>query len=174
MFSSNNKGLPIKEVIVAFLIFLLTGSGLVTLKIAGVMPFLLLPFVICVAIFKGEVIGLFFGLFCGILADISFAGDTVFNTVFLSVAGFLVGVSVTFFFNRNLSSLIVITILVSFLYYGIKWLFVCYFPDVQGKMYFLLNVSLPSAFYTSFYCLPFYFLEKYFTANKKKKSELNE
>ena len=172
MFKSNSKGLPIKEAVVALLIFLFTSSGIITLKIAEAMPFLLLPFVICVAMYKGEVIGLFFGLFCGILADIGFVNDTVFNTVFLSVTGFLIAVLVKYYFNRNLPALIVMTIIVSFLYYGIKWLFGCYFPDVQGKMYFLLNISLPSAFYTSLFSLPFYFLEKYLTKNKKKKSEI--
>lgn len=172
MFNSNRKDLPIKETVIAVLIFLFTSSGIITLKIAGAMPFLLLPFAICVAMYKGEVIGLFFGFFCGILADIGFVNDTVFNTVFLSITGFLVAVAVKYFFNRNLPALIVMTIIISFLYYGIKWLFGCYFPDVQGKIYYLLNISLPSAFYTSFFSLPFYFLEKYLTKNKNKKSEI--
>ncbi len=160
MFSKTN-GFPVKETVLAVLIFLFTSSGLITLKIATATPFLLLPLVVAVAMYKGEAIGLFFGLFCGILADISFVNDTVFNTIFLSVCGFLVGVSVNFFFNRNVWAYIVATVIAAFLYFFIKWLVACYLPDVQGKMYYLLNISLPSAFYTSFFCLPFYFFEKH-------------
>ncbi len=159
MFSKTN-GIPIKETVLAVLIFLFTGSGLITFKIATATPFLLLPLVVAVAMYKGEVIGLFFGLFCGILADIAFVNDTVFNTIFLSVCGFLVGISVTFFFNRNIWAYIVATVITAFLYFAIKWLVACYLPDVQGKMYYLLNISLPSAFYTSLFCIPFYFLER--------------
>lgn len=173
MFDEKKFRFPTFAVCTSVLIFLFHYTGLISIKIGNASPFLFVPLVVAVGMYYGEVTGLFFGLFVGLLADTSATSSYCFNTLFLSIAGFLAGLLVTFLFNFNFQASIALSVLASFLYFGIKWLVFFFFPDVQGKMYFLLQHSLPSAFYTSAFIIPFFFAEKYFANKYKRKNNVN-
>ncbi len=148
------------EALIALFAVLLQQTGLFDLTIKNATPFYLLPITVAVAMFYGETRGLAFGFCAGMLADSVAVQSTVYNMVFLSIVGFAVGIMAEHIFNKNLPAAGTLSLITSALYFGIIWIFDLLLPDVLGKIYYLLNVSVPSAVYTSLFILPMYYFEK--------------
>lgn len=173
MFDEKKLRFPYFAVIAGVIFFLFHYTGLISFKIGNASPFLFVPLVVAVAMYYGELTGLFYGLFAGLLIDTSASSSFCFNTVFLMLAGFIVGILAEFLFNVNFKASLALSIIVSFFYFGAKWIVFYFIPDVQGKIYFLLQYSLPSAFYTCAFIVPFFFAEKYFADKYKRKNNIN-
>lgn len=173
MFDEKKYRFPTFACVAAVLIFLFHYTGLINIKIGNASPYLFVPLVVAVAMYYGEITGMFFGLFVGLLADTAATSSYCFNTIFFSFAGFAVGILVAYLFNFNFQASLALSVLASFLYFGIKWLIFFVFPDVQGKIYFLFQHALPSAFYTSVFIIPLFFAEKHFADKYKRKNNIN-
>lgn len=173
MFTEKKFRFPAFATVLGLLAFFCRYTELITGKIGNASSFIFLPLVVAVAIYYGEIIALFYGLFFGLLADTVASGSYCFNTLFLCLAGLVAGVLSEYVFNRNLQAAIALSVITAFLYFGLKWVFFFLFPDVQGKMYFLLQYSLPSAFFTSVLIIPIYFAERFFANKYKNKNMIN-
>ena len=115
---------------------------------------------------------MFYGLGFGLLCD-CVAGQTIcFNTLFFAFAGFLLGVAVGTVFNVNLPSAVALCVMTSAAYFGLKWLIFFFFPDVQGKIFYLLHYALPSALYTSLFIFLFYWIQLRLKNRHKKHSHI--
>ncbi len=173
MFTEKKFRFPTFATVIGLLAFFCRYTELVAIKVGDASSFMLLPLVVAVAIFYGEITAMFFGLGFGFLADTVASSSYCFNTLFLCFAGLIAGVLSEYVFNRNLQAAAALSVIAAFVYFGLKWVFFFLFPDVQGKIYFLLQYSLPSAFYTSVLIIPIYFAEKFFANKYKNKNKIN-
>ena len=173
MFKEKIFRFPTFAAVCGILAFFCRYTGLFVGKIGNASSFIFLPLVVAVAIYYGEITAMFYGLGIGLLADTVASGSYCFNTLFLCFAGLVVGVLSEYVFNRNLQAAAALSVITAFIYFGLKWVFFFFFPDVQGKMFFLLQYCLPSAFFTSVLIVPIYFAEKFLADKYKNKNKIN-
>lgn len=173
MFIEKKLHFPYFAVVLGLLAFLCRYTGLVSIKIGNATSFLLLPLIVVVAMYYGELTAMFYGLSFGLIVDTVASSSYCYNTVFFLIAGFVAGILSEYVFNSNFKAALALCVIVSFAYFGLKWVFFLFLPDVQGKIYYLLEYSLPSAFYSSVFAVPLYFAESYLAERYKKKNKIN-
>ena len=81
-------------------------------EIFGEKPMLLLPILVTIAIFENEIVGLFFGLGIGILADIGLWSIIGFYSIIFTIVGFFIGILVVNFIHTNLLTTIIVSFVV--------------------------------------------------------------
>lgn len=167
MFIEKKRNFPYIEVLLAFAVYLFHYTSAIDITIYTASPFILLPLCVGVAMFRGELTGLIFGTVCGMACDAVSSQTTCFNTLAFMFIGFFVGLLAKNIFNRNFPAAIVLSVLTCAAYFLSKWCVYYLFPDVQGKVYYLLWHLAPSALYTAVFIIPFYFLEKWLHREKK-------
>lgn len=138
-------------------------------NILGERPMLLLPILVTIAIFEGEMAGLFFGLIIGILSDVGLWDIIGFYAIIFMVMGYFISILATNFFKANLiTALIVasITILISYLLYYI-FAYVLKFYDAAG--YAFVRHFLLRMLYTLMVTPVFYFFNKAIALQLRRK-----
>lgn len=146
--------------IILFLV-ILRYSGVFVLKIGEIAPIIVLPLIVAISIFFGELSGFAAGLFAGILMDTQVTGSSCFNLFALMLLGLVSGLCSTYLLNKNLKSALCLSFGTAFLYFLFRYLVLFAFKGtVFGFDYFIFNL-LPSAIYTSIFIIPCYYLEKF-------------
>lgn len=145
-----------------FLVFFaLTYTELLPLKIANATPMLLVPLTVAIGFFYGEWAGFAGGMVMGILAD-AVAADTVcFNMIVLMLIGVTTGILVNHYMNKNIFSILMLSLAAAMLYFLFSWLIFFVAAGFAGKIQFFLYHSIPSAVYTALFILPAYLPGKY-------------
>ncbi len=131
----------------------------------GFRAFILIPALVSIAMFEREMPGMFFGLFSGLLWDISSPSGGHYQAIMMTAIGFACGCLITYLMRNN--------IVTGFLLSGssvILYLFVCWLKDYifSGNFdgaYKLLTFYIPSGIYTMLFFPAFYFLIRF--AQKK-------
>ncbi len=133
--------------IASVLVVMLQSTGIMTLQLGTASAVLILPLVIYSGFYFGFLGGAVMGLISGAVTDV-YSSTLMYNTVALTVVGFVAGVIIERFFNRNFAAASVLNISASVLYFFLKWLMVYAFTD-PVPMFVLTRFSLPSAIYTA-------------------------
>ena len=97
----------------------------------------------------------------GMFMDTVASGTVCFNTLALTFVMLVCGVLITYFFNRNVSAIIVLGFIGSAGYFILKWFFLFLLRGVAGQEYYLFSFAIPSAIYTTIFIIPFYYIGKY-------------
>ena len=139
------------------LLYLITYSDLVNLRIGNAMPLPLIAPVIAVGYFYGEWIGFTAGVLCGIFVDAVSSGVTCFNTLILLFIGCATGVLIKYYLNKNILTILTMSLVFCLLYFALKWLIVVPSGSSSGFGYFLFY-ALPSAIYSAAFIIPCYYL----------------
>lgn len=157
-----------KKVIVAavnilflLVVILLQYTPLLSIKIANAAPMLPLSFVIAVSMFCSELSASVMGMTVGIFTDTSSSTSFGFNSIVFFVIAFLTSFLVHYLFNNNFRSATALGILLSALYFILRWLF--FFSighSINDSFIYLFQYALPSVIYTAVITLIFYLLEK--------------
>lgn len=142
------------------LLYILRVSGLLLLKIGNISPILLLPLVISIALFFGELNGAIAGFTVGLLMDTSTIGSSVFGCLCIMIIGFLCGIASKFYLNKNIKSALALSVSASFVYYLARFLCFGLFAGKGVDGQYFADFILPGAIYTSLFIIPFYFLQK--------------
>lgn len=159
--AKHNQSFYLFAALLAFLLYLLDSTGLMTLRIATAHPLLLLPLTVAVAMRAREWAGLEFGGFLGILLDITAADSFCFNLVSLALIGCICGLLSSYYVNNNIYSALVLSLCSSLAYFTAKWLVFYVFSGRNSVFEYFVNYSLMSAIYTSLFILPFYYLVRF-------------
>ncbi len=129
------------------------------LKIAGVSPLLLPLAVAGAALFNGRVAGGVIGIFAGVLCDLSFNHSTIVFTVFLAVAGVLLGA---------VCDSVLVKGFPSYLLCCICLLFLCGFVQMFPLVFLhgvpvlpLMGVVLRQTLYSIFFTIPIYYMARF-------------
>lgn len=139
-----------------FLMFIIEQTPNLIPDVYGVYPSLVMCVCISVAIFEGEIAGMYFGLAGGLLLDYTSTKIFGFYALFLTVICYVCGLLVVNLMRNN----IVTTMILgagSFLSIAlVKWFFFYVIWDYPSLFYHLYAIILPSALY-SFLLLPVFF-----------------
>lgn len=139
-------------------LFLLQYADGVLPRIGGAVPVLLVPAVICAAMFVREWAGAAFGLAAGIFMDLSTPGATCFHAVTLMLMGCAAGLLITCVFNNNLLAALAFNLVFIFLFVTAKWFFLYYMAEYDSPGLYFIKYSLPDGLYTWVLSIPMYLL----------------
>lgn len=114
----------------------------------GVRALLLIPAVVCAAMFERDICGMMLGLFAGALWDI-FSAGTNFNSLFLLTAGFLCGTLINTIMRNNIVTALILCTTSILLYTFGYWFFHYILGGLDSAAYILCRYYLPSAAYTA-------------------------
>lgn len=116
-------------------------------QIFGVRALLLIPAVVCIAMFERDIPGMLFGLFAGTLWDI-FASGNNFNALYLLIVGFACGTLINTVMRNNVVTASLLSAAFITLYSVGYWLFHFVFAGVDSAAHMLLRYYLPGMLYT--------------------------
>lgn len=147
---SQRKKLIIRRICLALILLLLSvlqnTDGFFP-QIFGVRALLLIPCVVCIAMYERDIWGMFFGLFAGALWDI-FASGASFNALFLLAVGFGCGSLINTIMRNNIVTASLLSFISSLFYNIIYWVFHFIVPETDSAAFMLLRYYLTSTLYT--------------------------
>ncbi len=138
-------------------LYLLTYTELLPLKIGNAAPMLLIPAVVTISFYYGEWRGFLCGLITGIFADASASQMLTFNTFLLMFIGLASGLLITYYLNKNIYTISVLSLCSCVFYYIIKWIGLYLIWGSPESSDYLLFHALPSAVYSAIFIIPLYF-----------------
>ena len=138
------------------LVVLMQSSGLLVLKIENASVFLALLLAVYAGYYFGEYGAAVIGLLMGAATDV-YSSTYCFNTLMLTVIGFVSGILISYLFNRNFSAAVVLNIVASAVYFFMKWLIVYAFSDPAAG-FVLVSFTLPSFLFTGVVGILTYFI----------------
>ena len=174
MFRSESLPVLLKRIILMILVFvfatLQNTDGLLPC-IFGARFFILIPLVVSIGMFEGEISGLLYGLLAGGLWDVCSGGIDGFHAFFLALTGCLAGILVHFFMRNKLLTQYCICAVSAFLHGIFYWLISVYIPIGDNRYMKLLLFYLPSAIITTTISFIIYYSVKYICNKLHEKEE---
>ncbi len=122
----------------------------------GVRASLLIPAVVCVAMFERDMAGMFFGLFAGALWD-TYTEGADFNALYLFIAGFVCGTLINTIMRNNIVTAALLSGFFIMIHPLIYWLFHYVFAGLDNAGFMFLRYYLPGMVYTAIF-IPFMFI----------------
>jgi len=119
--------------------------------------FLLVPAVVCVAMFEGPVAGMFFGLLAGLAWDAASVQPFALNAVMLTAAGYAAGMLVSGIMRNNLVSAALLSGTALAVYCLARWLVSALAWGTSGLFASLARFYIPSLLYT-FALMPVFYI----------------
>ncbi len=117
--------------------------------VMGVRPSLLLPAVVCVALYDQELFGAVFGVIAGVLWDLNSINRPFgYSALLLMAIGCLCGLLVTFFMRNNFFTALLLTIPAIAVYEGLTWFIFTFLMGEPNSVGILLDYTLPRAVYS--------------------------
>lgn len=116
-------------------------------QIFGVRALLLIPAVVCMAMFERDLFGMVLGLFAGALWDMTASGAS-FNALFLLTVGFLCGTLINTIMRNNVITAFILSTVSALIYNIGYWLIHHFFSGFDKAAFILLRYYLPSTVYT--------------------------
>ena len=158
--SSNIKPHIKRGILVIFIIFvsLLQFTGGALQSFFGVGILYLIPAVICISMFQGEIVSMCCGLLAGLIWDLVSAQSTCFHAVFLTVTAFLV----SFIIQRRVRNFLISSLILNgaalFLHNILYWIFYVLSRKASGSFIALIKFYMPSFLITLAVSIPVYFI----------------
>ena len=142
------------------LISVLQGTPNALPVIVGVVPLIVIPCVVSIAMFEGETAGAAFGILGGLLWDIENGKPFGFNALFLMITCILISLLIQNLFRNTIVSAIIFCIVATFFQEFATWFFFVYLNGNENFLYAFFFIILPAIIYTLIFILPFYYLTK--------------
>lgn len=172
------EGLPVffKRI----LLFVLVLAAAVFQNTDGFLPsvfgarlFVLIPVIISIGMFEGELSGLLYGLAGGAFWDVCASGLDGFHGLFLALTGLASGLLVRFIMRNKLLTQYCICIVASALYSVLYWYMTVAYPIGDSGSRKLLTFYLPAAVMTCvFSFIPYFIIKAVTGAIDSKKQEV--
>lgn len=128
------------------------------LKIGTLSPMLLVPFVVCVAMYERSLTGLIYGLVSGALWDFASSGADGMYTLMLTTIGFGTGIVVTLYVRKKLVSALALSLASSVAVSVAYWLVFILRKGYEGSFGILLTHFLPLAVYSAIFAVGYYYI----------------
>ena len=127
----------------------------------GIRAFIVIPALVSVAMFEREMSGMFFGLFVGLLWDVSSASGGHYQAILMTTIGFACGSLITYLMRNNLITGILLSGSSLLIYLLLCWMKDYIFNGNFDGAYKLITFYIPSGIYTLLFFPAFYFLVRY-------------
>lgn len=159
----NKNGIKIAAInVLLFIIFVvLSGTTGISLKIANASPIFAIALLVSLSMFLSETASAFSGFIFGAFMDATSALPFGFNSVYLLITALATALIIRHLFNNNLRSAIALCLIISLLYFFLRWLIGYSGADLESSLGYLIRFGVPSALYTTVFIIPFYYLEKF-------------
>lgn len=116
-------------------------------QIFGVRALLLIPAVVCVAMYERDISGMLFGLFAGAIWDTASSGAS-FNALFLLSVGFICGTLINTVMRNNIVTATLLSAIFIPIYHVGYWFFHYVFTGLDSARFMFLRYYLPGMAYT--------------------------
>lgn len=135
--------------LIELLIFFMVQEtpGLVP-ELFGARPVILIPVALAISMFENETVGMFFGLFCGLLIDFGAGGTLGFHGLLLSAVCYGIGLITANLVQTNFLTAMLIAIVTTAALCILHWLFFFVFFGYEHVVYALVSHYIPRFFYT--------------------------
>ena len=135
-------------------------------QVFGVRALILIPAVVCIAMYERDIAGMFFGLFAGALWDTAASGAS-FNALYLLAVGFICGTLINTVMRNNIVTATLLCSVFIPLYHVGYWFFRFVAGGLDSGKFMFLRYYLPGIGYTLLFA-PIMFIivrgiEKYYT-----------
>ncbi len=145
-------------VLVAALTAVIQHTPGFSLSVGSVAPMLLVPFVVCVAMYERTLTGLAFGVLAGAFWDFASSGADGMYTVLLAFTGFFTGTIITFYIRNRLVSAVFLTFAASLTVSVSYWVVFVLRKGFDGSFGILFTRFIPVAVYTTLFIFVYYYL----------------
>ena len=178
MFRSESLPAILKRIILLLLVFafaaLQNTDGLLPC-IFGARFFILIPLVVTIGMYEGEIPGLLYGMVAGCLWDVCSGGIDGFHAFYLALTGCVAGILVHFFMRNKLLTQYCICTIATFLHSILYWLISVYIPVGDNRYSKLLLFYLPSAIITTTVSFAiYYFIRMICNKLSEKEEKINQ
>lgn len=137
--------------------------------INGSRPIIVLPVVFVIALFEGEKVALFFGLFTGMLLDVSSSGRIGFYTIVLALTAYFLGLIARYIIETvNFLNTLIGCFLSIFIIYSLYFLIMFVIKNYQEAMYALTNYYFVGMIYTFLTVPLIYYFNRALAINIRK------
>lgn len=148
---TQRKKLIIRRICLALILLLLSvlqNTDGYFPQIFGVRALLLIPCVVCIAMYERDIWGMLLGLFAGALWDI-FSSGASFNALFLLAAGFICGTLINTIMRNNIVTATLLTFISALIYNTVYWIFHFVVTQLDSAVFMLCRYYLPGILYTT-------------------------
>lgn len=146
-----------------FLAFIFNYTDIINISIKNAEPLIILPLLTAFSMFGGVGVSAAVGLITGIFMDSCASGAVCFNAAVLMLSAVAVSLLSERLFNRNIRSAVLLCVLVSLVYFLLRWaVFEAFTAGAQDNLTYLLSYAFPSMLYTDIFIFPFYFIYRHF------------
>ncbi len=150
---SQRKKLIIRRLCLALILLLLSvlqnTDGFFP-QVFGVRALLLIPAVVCIAMFERDIYGMLLGLFAGALWDITASGAS-FNALYLLAVGFACGTLINTIMRNNVVTAFILSTLATVIYNVGYWAIHFAAGSLDSAPFMFFRYYLPSIFYTAMF-----------------------
>ncbi len=116
-------------------------------QIFGVRALILIPAVVCMAMYERDIWGMLLGLFAGALWDITASGAS-FNALYLLTVGFVCGTLINTIMRNNVVTAMILSTLATLIYNIGYWAVSFVGGGMDNSGFILVRYYLPSILYT--------------------------
>ena len=116
-------------------------------QIFGVRALILIPAVVCMAMYERDIWGMLLGLFAGALWDITASGAS-FNALYLLTVGFVCGTLINTIMRNNVVTAMILSTLTTLIYNIGYWAVSFVGGGMDNSGFILIRYYLPSILYT--------------------------
>lgn len=146
-----------------FLTFIISFTDIINISIKNAEPFIFLPLLTAFSMFGGVGASAAVGFVAGIFIDSCASGAVCFNALILMLSAAAVSLFSERLFNRNIRSAVMLCVIVSLVYFLLRWaVFYAFGSGSQDNLTYLLSYAFPSMLYTDVFIFPFYFIYRHF------------
>lgn len=131
-------------------------------ELMGARPFLLIPVLFSIAMLEDEKMGLGFGIFIGLLLDMSCGYVLGFHAIALGLCGYFVGLMAVNLIKTNLLTVLLVTALGVFVVGCLQFVFFYYLHQYGHNAYAFQYHYLPMMLYTYLPTPVLYYFNKAF------------
>lgn len=135
----------------------------------GAHAFLLIPTVVCIAMFERDLAATLMGIFAGAVWDATAARGDGFNALFLMIIATIVGLLINYLMRNNLSTALLLSAVAIVLYAVLHWFIFVICRGIVGGLLLFATFYLPSIVYTFIFTPVFYILMRKFLRKLKER-----
>lgn len=151
------------NVLLFFTVFIIHYTDIIDISIKNANPLIILPLITAFSMFSQPGAAAAAGLASGVLMDSSASGAICFNAIVIMLSAVCVSVCSNNLFNRNIRSAVMLSVLISLIYFLLRWvIFYAFKNGAHDNLTYILSYAFPSILYTNLFIFPFYFLYRYF------------
>jgi len=154
-----------------FVNFVLQSTLFPHIAILGVTPDTALVFIVSYAILRGEIEGALFGLFTGLVQDVSGGFFIGIFALLGFVAGYVCGKPFKDFFKDNYFLPFIVVVIVSLVHQFALYVTTVMFTGQLEFLHYLRTIILPKTIYTASLSIPLYSLLHFINAKLERHEE---